>query len=33
LQSVPRARVLTIEQIAETLASLPVTNGRHSETR
>jgi len=33
LQSVPRARVLTIEQIAETLAALPVTNGRHSETR
>jgi two-component system chemotaxis response regulator CheB len=33
LQSVPRARALSIGDIAVTLASLPVASVRHSETR
>jgi two-component system, chemotaxis family, protein-glutamate methylesterase/glutaminase len=33
LRSVPNARALSIEQIAATLASLPVESARHSERR
>lgn len=33
LEAVPKARVLSIEEIAATLESLPIASHRHSETR